>query len=198
MLSAVVDEGDIAIRLAAIQYVHALRDRNEGFVTWGQLTSFEWGGVRVPLIGASGIWKAAAVQAPISITTSPSDPYGDAVGEHGLLRYRYFGAGGDETAHVNAGQRRVPSGELSADSAEDGCRAAGGLRRLTRRAAPSRAGRQGQPAAGSRQRAPMSAAGGRPAGKTFHLVPKTDRRAGPANAPFDQRATRAPRVDPGR
>jgi putative restriction endonuclease len=76
-------------------------------VTWAQLQAFRWGGVVVPLICASGIWKPAALSAPISITTSPSDPYGDEVREDEFLRYRYFGGPGDEHAHFNAGLRRA-------------------------------------------------------------------------------------------
>lgn len=37
----------------------------------------------------------------------PSDPYGDDVGDDGLLRYRYFGGPGDERVHFNAGLRRA-------------------------------------------------------------------------------------------
>jgi putative restriction endonuclease len=106
-LSSVADDNEYGVRLAAIQYVHALRDTNDGFVTWGQLKAFRWGGVGVPLIGASGIWKPARLSAPISITTSPSDPYGDVVGDDGLLRYHYFGGPGDERSHFNEGLRRA-------------------------------------------------------------------------------------------
>src|SRR5688572_19546141 len=83
-----VDEA--VIRMAAISYVHDLRERHDGFVPWSGLTAFEWEGRRVPLIGASGIWKPAALTLPISITTSPSDPYGDLVNDDGFLEYRYF------------------------------------------------------------------------------------------------------------
>jgi putative restriction endonuclease len=107
MLAGVADEREVGVRLAAIEYVHALRDDNDGFVTWAQLKAFSWEGVTIPLIGASGIWKPAALSAPISITTSPSDPYGDDVGDDGLLRYRYFGGPGDERVHFNAGLRRA-------------------------------------------------------------------------------------------
>jgi hypothetical protein len=103
----VADDFEHGVRMAAIQYVHMLGDANEGFVTWAQLEAFRWGGVDVPLIGASGIWKPAALSAPISITTSPSDPYGDEVPEDGFLRYRYFSGPGDEHAHFNAGLRRA-------------------------------------------------------------------------------------------
>jgi hypothetical protein len=42
--------------LAAIQYVHALADSNDGVVTWAELKAFQWGGVDLPLIyfGACG------------------------------------------------------------------------------------------------------------------------------------------------
>ncbi len=107
-LTAVADDHEHAIRLAAIQYVHALRDAGDGCVTWPQLTEFRWGGRAVPLIGASGIWKPAVLSAPISITTSPTDPYGDDVADDGLLRYRYYyRAAGDEQSHFNAGLRRA-------------------------------------------------------------------------------------------
>lgn len=102
------DDHEHGIRLAAIQYVHALRDTHDGFVTWAQLTAFRWGGMAVPLIGASGIWKPAVLSAPISIATSPTDPYGDDVADDGLLRYRYYHrAAGDERSHFNVGLRRA-------------------------------------------------------------------------------------------
>ena len=97
-----------AIRLAAIAYVHDLREKYDGFVPWAALTNFAWKGVRVPLIGASGIWKPALLQEPISITTSPSDPYGDAVNSRGLLEDRYvWKKPGDEDHHHNEGLRRA-------------------------------------------------------------------------------------------
>lgn len=81
---------EAVIRMAAIEFVHELRDRNDGFAPWSALVRFERNGVRVPLIGASGIWKPAVLGLPISITTSPRDPYGDIVNDEGLLEYRYF------------------------------------------------------------------------------------------------------------
>jgi len=47
---------------------------------------------RVPLLGASGIFKPRVLSGvPLSITTSPNSPYDDAFGSDGLLRYRYRG-----------------------------------------------------------------------------------------------------------
>lgn len=103
-----MDVDEAVIRTAAIQYVHDLRDRHDGFVPWSALVAFEWQGAKVPLIGASGIWKPAVLSVPISITTSPNDPYGDEVNDSGLLEYRYFWRrSGDEDHPHNLGLRRA-------------------------------------------------------------------------------------------
>ena len=52
---------------------------------------FEFDQRRVPVVGPQGIFKPALMQVPLSITTSPSGPYGDAVGYDNLLQYRYRG-----------------------------------------------------------------------------------------------------------
>lgn len=106
----IVDVDEAVIRMAAIQYVHELRDQHDGFVPWSALVAFEWQGRKVPLIGASGIWKPAVLGVPISITTSPSDPYGDEVNDSGLLEYRYlWHRPGDEDHPHNVGLRRAAS-----------------------------------------------------------------------------------------
>lgn len=107
--ASAVEIEEAAARWAAIQYVHQLREESDGFVHWSALTSFEWDGIRIPLIGASGIWKPAALSVPISITTSPRDPYGDEVDPAtGLLRYRYFWTKpGHEDHPFNAGLRQA-------------------------------------------------------------------------------------------
>ena len=60
-------------------------------------------GRRITLLGARGIWKPTALELPLSIATSPKDPYGDVAGDDGRLRYRYFGD--DPTHPDNAGLR---------------------------------------------------------------------------------------------
>jgi len=73
---------------------------------------FGFDGQRVPLVGPQGIFKPAAVRdgCPLSITTiaPPLDgppPYADAMGEDGLLTYRYRGT--DPMHHENVGLRRA-------------------------------------------------------------------------------------------
>lgn len=46
---------------------------------------------RVPLVGPSGIFKPAALQLPLSITTSPNSPYKDEYTPEGYLLYKYRG-----------------------------------------------------------------------------------------------------------
>jgi putative restriction endonuclease len=56
------------------------------------LEGFQFGGVRVPLLGPQGIFKPKVLQeAPLSITTAPGGPYDDGFGGDDLLRYRYRG-----------------------------------------------------------------------------------------------------------
>jgi len=73
---------------------------------WSALASgFSFNGVEVPLIGAAGIWKPQILDTPISITTSPKNPYGDVVGDDGFLSYRYQGSAA--RAYDNVGLRRA-------------------------------------------------------------------------------------------
>lgn len=102
----VADEA--AARLAAIAFVQQRRDANDGFVHWDDLSRFTFLGQRVTLIGARGIWWPEGWSMPVSITTSPKDPYGDAVTDDGLLAYRYYWRGpGDEDHRDNVGLRQA-------------------------------------------------------------------------------------------
>lgn len=70
------------------------------------LESFTFDGVRIPLIGPSGIWKPAACVLPISITTIVSGPYSDSFDVRaGTLRYAYRGT--DPQHRDNRGLRRT-------------------------------------------------------------------------------------------
>lgn len=94
--------------MAAFQYLEAQTARHGEVLDWQTLVSFEFEGVRVPLIGASGIWKPAILDIPLSITTRPPvegqpPPYEDQVREDGVLLYRY--QGDDPTNHFNRGLR---------------------------------------------------------------------------------------------
>jgi putative restriction endonuclease len=59
----------------------------------------------VPLIAQQGIFKPAAMEVPLSITTSPRSPYDDEVSDDGFLRYRYRGT--DPQHPDNVGLRRA-------------------------------------------------------------------------------------------
>src|SRR5947207_1157860 len=72
-------------------------------------------GVRVPLIGPQGIFKPAALELPLSITTAPiiegkSRPYEDEVSDDGMLLYRYRGT--DPLHRDNVGLREVMRRQL--------------------------------------------------------------------------------------
>ena len=91
------DELDGLVRIAAFQFLETQVMIHGEVLPWSVLTSgFTYNGTRVPLIGASGIWKPAVLDLPISITTAPPAPgkprpYDDGVTDAGLLLYRYRG-----------------------------------------------------------------------------------------------------------
>ena len=64
---------------------------------------FTIGQTRVRLVGPQGIFKPRLMEIPLSITTSPSGPYDDAIGQDNLLRYRYRGT--DPNHRDNRGLR---------------------------------------------------------------------------------------------
>ena len=83
---------DWLLRLRAFAFLEELTNQFGNELPWKALAQgFESDGQRITLLGARGIWKPAAMQLPISITTSHRDPYGDEAGDDGFLRYRYFG-----------------------------------------------------------------------------------------------------------
>jgi len=71
---------------------------------------------RIPLIGPQGIFKPAAKELPLSITTVPiiegrPRPYEDEIGDDGLIRYRYRGRDPEHPDNVGlrmAMQRKIP------------------------------------------------------------------------------------------
>lgn len=97
---------DYAVRLAAFQYLDRMQMVHGDALPWSVLAKgFEFEGRAIPLIGAAGIWKPQAIDAPISITTSPTNPYGDTMGPDDLLSYRYQGSPG--RSYDNDGLRRA-------------------------------------------------------------------------------------------
>jgi len=74
-------EHDHLVRLAAFHYLDRLADAYGDALPWSASSrGFSYQGVPIPLIGAAGIWKPRALDLPISISTSPKNPYGDTMG----------------------------------------------------------------------------------------------------------------------
>ncbi|MGD9794983.1 MAG: HNH endonuclease [Acidimicrobiia bacterium] len=97
---------DHHVRLAAFQYLDRLQSLHGDALPWSALVSgFSFQGRPIPLIGAAGIWKPHALDTPISITTSPKNPYGDTIGADGLLSYKYQGSA--SRSYDNEGLRRA-------------------------------------------------------------------------------------------
>jgi len=89
---------DYQVRLAAFAFLEQQTQLHGDTLSWSVLTKeFRFAGQRVPLLGASGIWKPAVLpRVPLSVTTAPPRPgrpapYEDSFqGEH-ILKYRYRG-----------------------------------------------------------------------------------------------------------
>ncbi len=102
---------DWLIRQHAFEHLDRLTAQWGDPLPWNALShGFEFRGRRVTLIGARGIWKPGAMDLPLSIATSPKDPYGDFAGDDGRLRYRYFGT--SATHPDNVGLRACLTGAL--------------------------------------------------------------------------------------
>ena len=97
---------DWVIRQHAFAFLDRLMMQHGDLLPWKLLQDgFEYEGSRITLIGQRGIWSPAGWSSPISITTSPNDPYGDEAGTDGLLRYRYYKT--DPGHRDNVGLRRL-------------------------------------------------------------------------------------------
>jgi putative restriction endonuclease len=84
-------ERDWLAREAAVYYLGELVAEYGEALPWEPLRDgFDFDGQRVTLVGVRGIWKPQCLDLPISIRTSPANPYGDTTGADGLLRYKYF------------------------------------------------------------------------------------------------------------
>lgn len=101
-----IGEADRAIRLSVFDWLTDHRDEFGETLSRAALEGFTLRGVRVPLVGPSGIWKPAACELPISITTTFGGPYDDSFDPaNGLLRYAYRGT--DPQHRDNRGLRRA-------------------------------------------------------------------------------------------
>lgn len=103
---------DAEIRQRAFHFLDELRAVHGDALPREELArGFEFDAVRVPLIGPQGIFKPAALASmPLSITTVPANPkkprpYDDAVGEDGVIHYKYRGS--DPSHPDNAGLREA-------------------------------------------------------------------------------------------
>ncbi len=105
---------DRAIRVAAGNWLREQTDRFGPELEWERLRAgFRFRGMRIPLMNQRGIWKPRQLAMPLSITTSPKNPYADDFDrETGLLRYRYCGT--DPEHRDNAGLRRLMETEQPA------------------------------------------------------------------------------------
>lgn len=98
---------DGEIRRAVFDWLTRHRDEtgSETF-TRDELSSFEYQGRRLPLVGPQGIWKPAGCELPISIATIAGGRYDDSIDQQtGLLAYAYRGV--DPGHRDNRGLRQA-------------------------------------------------------------------------------------------
>ena len=94
------------IRTAAFLWLEKQYALNGGIFSRKLLEQgFYFHGRRITLVGPTGIWKPAALELPLSITTTTNSPYSDSLSEDGLLRYSYRGT--DPYHRDNVGLRKA-------------------------------------------------------------------------------------------
>ncbi|MBC8191577.1 MAG: HNH endonuclease [Candidatus Marinimicrobia bacterium] len=84
---------DRALRTAAFDWIQNQTSKYGPILKRRPLLEqgFQIGSLRIPLLGASGIFKPKAASYPLSITTTPDSPYTDTISEFEILEYRYRG-----------------------------------------------------------------------------------------------------------
>jgi len=101
-----IGEADREIRFRVFAWLTRQRDEFGETISRTALETFSLDGRRIPLVGASGIWKPAVCELPISITTTVGGPYDDTFDRQaGTLRYAYRGL--DPQHRDNRGLRRA-------------------------------------------------------------------------------------------
>ena len=102
---------DYAIRLAAGNWLAERMGQQGDELGWSELLhGFIFRGERISLVNQRGIWKPRQMEMPLSIRTSPDNPYRDSFDPATqLLHYRYFGTDPDHAD--NAGLRRAIAGQ---------------------------------------------------------------------------------------
>jgi putative restriction endonuclease len=102
----VIGAADQRIRLAVFDWLAQQRELHGEALSRDSLEGFALDGRPIPLVGPSGIWKPAACELPISVTTSYQSPYTDSwTGREGEVRYSYRGT--DPQHRDNVGLRRA-------------------------------------------------------------------------------------------
>jgi len=97
MLSPVDEAADAAIRNAAFLFLERLVSVHGDVLPWDLLRAgFDHEGRTIRLIDYRGIVIPPGMDAPLAVTTSWRDPYGDEVSADGLIHYHYFG---DDPSH---------------------------------------------------------------------------------------------------
>ena len=92
MLSPRNEDQDRRIRLAAFDYLERLVTVHGDVLPWDVLRAgFDHDGRPIRLIDYRGIVIPPGMDAPLAVTTSWKDPYGDEVAANELIRYHYFG-----------------------------------------------------------------------------------------------------------
>lgn len=101
-----IGAADQRVRLAVFDWLTAQREERGEAIPRSMLENFELGGLRIPLMGPSGIWKPAVCELPISVATVVAGPYHDRFdSQRGVLSYAYRGT--DANHRDNAGLRRA-------------------------------------------------------------------------------------------
>jgi putative restriction endonuclease len=101
-----IGDADREIRLRTFDWLTRQRDEFGETLSRTALETFSLDGRRIPLVGPSGIWKPAACELPLAITTTLGGPYDDSFDRQaGTLRYAYRGL--DPQHRDNRGLRRA-------------------------------------------------------------------------------------------
>jgi putative restriction endonuclease len=108
----VISEADWTIRQAVFAWLTEQREEHGESIPRRALEAFVLDGVRIPLVGPTGIWKPAVCELPLSVTTTFGGRYPDSFDRStGRLRYAYRGTDPQHRDNVGlrqAMQERVP------------------------------------------------------------------------------------------
>ena len=104
-MTALRMEEQLSLRIQILDAIEQLTERQGGFLTWRELTSFRLDGKSRPLAGQRGIFNPNYFDHTLSVTSSSNGPYADVVGPDGLLHYEF--ETGDPTGGANRKLRRA-------------------------------------------------------------------------------------------